>query len=181
MTCGNMLVESAIYCSHCGEKNKTNDSQEILRDNDKIMYVISGINNPSMTFSGANGHWLIIFTERTLYFIKTDWSSWYQGNPMGPAFGLAGALVVGLVKHAMDKRKVPKTPNLSEILSNAKKYYTFSLEHFDQISVRSNWRNNIIFLERVEPKTLEILVDKKQYNDFVESMKKNYNHEFSRF
>lgn len=150
----------------------------MISEDVNIIYMISEINNPSITFSGANGHWSIIFTSTAVYFVKKGWSSWYQGNP-GIVLGAIGAIATSLIKESIDKmiNKNKETTNLSLILSKAKKYYKFEINKLNQIKTKKTWRNRNILLDNVEPKPLEILVSKEQYDDFILHIKSIYNYD----
>jgi len=182
--CGTKIEEGIKFCGSCGEKvindtvNQPVKEEKNIQVNDKILYIISGINNPSMTFSGGNGHWLIIFTANSVFFVKTGWSSWYQGNP-GIVFGAVGGLVGGLIKHAISKKEDKNNiPDLSSILNEAKKYYKFTVEQLGKIRVKKTWRNKTIFLDEIESSTLEIIVPTEQYDDFIAHIKTLYNYDF---
>lgn len=148
-------------------------------DNDEVLSIISGINNPSITFSGANGHWLIVFTTNSLYFVKTNSSSWYQGNP-GVVFGAVGGLVGGLIKHAISKGKNKEDVlSLASILSQSKKHYKFLTSELNEITVEKNWLKPVITFKGEKGQELEIYISKNQYNEFVSQVKSLYNYNFS--
>ena len=127
--CGTKVEEEAKFCGDCGSQINNNTEvqsdkkeEKIVNEKGEILHVISEINNPSMTFSGANGHWLILFTAEAVFFVKTGWSSWYQGG--GALVGGLGMLAIELVKKGLSKKEdKDNIPTLSSILTEAKKYY----------------------------------------------------------
>lgn len=189
--CGTKVEEETKFCGNCGEQIKNNaelqsiKKEEKIEEKGEILHIISGINNPSMTFSGANGHWSIIFIEKAVFFVKNSSSSWYQGNP-GVVLGVVGATGYRLAQNAIINKLNKKDSNeidinnLFSILEHSKKYYKFETDKLNKIRVKKTWRNNTIFLDGVESSTLEINVPKLQYEDFILNVKNIFKYNFAK-
>lgn len=182
--CGNQLLNETKFCGNCGEKNivgianqNTKEQKNNFNETEKIIHIIKDINNDSFTTSGGNGRWLIIFTSSSVFFVKTGWSSPIK-FPVGILFGAVGGAVMGVGQHILSKINDKKIRlGLSEILSNAKKYYKFDIKQLDKIKIKKTWTRNTIFLNGVESHTVEIIVQKEEYNDFFNHIKDLYDYD----
>jgi hypothetical protein len=138
---------------------------------EKILGYINDIKRSGLsTVEVGYGNWIIIFTDKSIYFVKLG------SNLSGPIAVLGGALGGYVVKKASEVLGSKKEINIEndkilEILSSANSYYKFNIDEMERLEIEIHLFlssiNTISFLGKTNNR-IKIILTKNQYQKFIE-------------
>ena len=150
---------------------------------EKILACISDIKRSGLSTSEVGyGNWIIVFTDKKIYFVKLG--SHFNG-PVGALGGALGGYLVKKASEALSNKKGVDIANdeISDILTKAHSYYEFSIDEIGKLEIEKNSFlssiNSIIFLGK-ENNKIKIILTKDQYQKFVEYCNNFYSYDVSK-
>lgn len=150
---------------------------------EKILGYISDIKRSGLsTVEVGYGNWIIVFTDKGIYFLKLG--SHFTGLVGALGGALGGYVVKKAIEAVSGKKEIDiEEDQISDILSKADSYYKFMGNDIEKLELEKNFFlpsiNSITFLGK-EKNKIKIVLTKEQYQKFVENCRNFYSFDASK-